>query len=129
MTTRRAILVRGIAMRAAACSPDVQVLRHPEQGWATSKDGRALGGSRIAGAADIRWEWRGTCSIIRHASGTTHTGTGERHGDMIEVLSLGSGTLGRAQSTPSSTGVLHGTCSLDEDSRLGLETPTPGTNP
>ena len=129
MTTQRAILVHGVAIRVAACSPEVQSLRHPELGWAPSMDSRTLGESEIAGAAEIHREWLGTYSVIRHTSGATHTDTGERHGDRIEARRLRSGANGRAQSTPSSTGVLHGTWSLDEGFRLGLETPTPDTNP
>jgi len=129
MTTRRANPLHGIALLAAPDSLVVHDLRPSDSGGVDSVVGRALEESSFAGSVDIRPERVGTCSITSIISGATVTGTRERRGDTIEVRWLRSGTQGRAQPTPSSTGVLHGTWSLDESFRLGLETPTPYTNP
>jgi len=98
-------------------------------GGLTSSRAIALDGGIYNGMAEIHREWVGTYSITWLISSATFTGTGERRGDELEVRCFRSGTQGRAPSTLSSTGVLHGTWSMDENSRLGLETLTPDTNP
>ncbi|MCX6025432.1 MAG: hypothetical protein NTY23_04095 [Chloroflexi bacterium] len=129
MTTQRAVRLAGIARLAAACSLVVQEVPRPELGGTCSVEGRALDGGSYTVTATIHREWVGTYSIPWLISGATFTGTGKRRGDDLEVRWFRSGTQGRAHPTLSSTGVLHGTWSMDEDSRLGLETLTPDSNP
>ena len=129
MTTRRAIQLHGIALPAAADTLVVHHLLPSDSGGGDSVEGRALDEGSFAGSAEIRRKRVGTGSITSIFSGATIAGTCARRGDEFEVRGFRSGTQGRAHYTLSSTGVLHGTWSLDEDSRLGLETLTPDTNP